>query len=199
MRSYAGNGAASLWCFRKATEQRLGEQVVKVSGLPLDQLTRLYGAEAAALVLHQGPAWRGDARPRARAGRTAAAGRGRRARRGGRGGRARRGGRTWKQLGRDLVAILGRPGGRPPQCRGMRRGPRRRRCDPRPHGSVAATPSRRTDSAPRSCCDLDRPRGQPPPRRRFAPRGSLCRCDPRPPRRLAATTVHAASHPSLST
>ncbi|WP_435811660.1 DUF3556 domain-containing protein [Streptomyces decoyicus] len=32
--------------------------MVKASGLPVDQLTRLYGAEAAELVLHQGLAWR---------------------------------------------------------------------------------------------------------------------------------------------
>ncbi|MFF9086126.1 DUF3556 domain-containing protein [Streptomyces sp. NPDC014991] len=58
MRYYAGNWATSLWCFRKGTEPRLGEHVVKASGLPVDQLTRLYGAEAAELVLHQGLAWR---------------------------------------------------------------------------------------------------------------------------------------------
>lgn len=58
MRYYAGNWATSLWCFRKGTEQRLGEHIVKASGLPVDQLTRLYGAEAAELVLHQGLAWR---------------------------------------------------------------------------------------------------------------------------------------------
>ncbi|MFI9803120.1 DUF3556 domain-containing protein [Streptomyces sp. NPDC052301] len=58
MRYYAGNWATSLWCFRKGTEHRLGEHVVKASGLPVEQLTRLYGAEAAELVLHQGLAWR---------------------------------------------------------------------------------------------------------------------------------------------
>ncbi|MFF9813086.1 DUF3556 domain-containing protein [Streptomyces sp. NPDC014006] len=58
MRYYAGNWATSLWCFRKGTEHRLGEHIVKASGLPVEQLTRLYGAEAAELVLHQGLAWR---------------------------------------------------------------------------------------------------------------------------------------------
>ncbi|MEU2927719.1 DUF3556 domain-containing protein [Streptomyces sp. NPDC007251] len=58
MRYYAGNWATSLWCFRKGTEHRLGEHVVKASGLPVDQLTRLYGADAAELVLTQGLAWR---------------------------------------------------------------------------------------------------------------------------------------------
>ncbi|MDC0771575.1 DUF3556 domain-containing protein [Streptomyces sp. HD] len=58
MRYYAGNWATSLWCFRKGTERRLGEHVVKASALPVDQLTRLYGADAAELVLHQGLAWR---------------------------------------------------------------------------------------------------------------------------------------------
>lgn len=58
MRYYAGNWATSLWCFRKGTEHRLNEHIVKASGLPVDQLTRLYGAEAAELVLHQGLAWR---------------------------------------------------------------------------------------------------------------------------------------------
>ncbi|MEU2713219.1 DUF3556 domain-containing protein [Streptomyces sp. NPDC007205] len=58
MRYYAGNWATSLWCFRRGTEQRLNEHIVKASGLPVDQLTRLYGAEAAELVLHQGLAWR---------------------------------------------------------------------------------------------------------------------------------------------
>ncbi|MET7802585.1 DUF3556 domain-containing protein [Streptomyces decoyicus] len=51
-------GATSLWCFRKGTEHRLNKHIVKASGLPVDQLTRLYGAEAAELVLHQGLAWR---------------------------------------------------------------------------------------------------------------------------------------------
>jgi hypothetical protein len=58
MRYYAGNWATSLWCFRKGTEHRLNEYIVKASGLPVDQLTRLYGAEAAELLLHQGLAWR---------------------------------------------------------------------------------------------------------------------------------------------
>ncbi|MFI5688734.1 DUF3556 domain-containing protein [Streptomyces sp. NPDC051636] len=58
MRYYAGNWPTSLWCFRKGTEQRLNEHIVKASGLPVDQLTRLYGADAAELVLHQGLAWR---------------------------------------------------------------------------------------------------------------------------------------------
>ncbi|MEW2155422.1 DUF3556 domain-containing protein [Streptomyces sp. NPDC007189] len=58
MRYYAGNWATSLWCFRKGTEHRLGEHVVKASGLPVDQLTCLYGADAAELVLTQGLAWR---------------------------------------------------------------------------------------------------------------------------------------------
>ncbi|MFE0251293.1 DUF3556 domain-containing protein [Streptomyces sp. NPDC059010] len=58
MRYYAGNWATSLWCFRKGTEHRLNEHIVKASALPVDQLTRLYGPEAAELVLHQGLAWR---------------------------------------------------------------------------------------------------------------------------------------------
>lgn len=58
MRYYAGNWATSLWCFRKGTEHRLNEHIVKASGMPVDQLTRLYGAEAAELVLHQGLAFR---------------------------------------------------------------------------------------------------------------------------------------------
>jgi hypothetical protein len=58
MRYYAGNWPTSLWCFRKGTEHRLNEYIVKASGLPVDQLTRLYGAETAELVLHQGLAWR---------------------------------------------------------------------------------------------------------------------------------------------
>ncbi len=58
MRYYAGNWATSLWCFRKGTEPRLNEHIVKASALPVDQLTRLYGTEAAELVLHQGLAWR---------------------------------------------------------------------------------------------------------------------------------------------
>ncbi|MEU2584118.1 DUF3556 domain-containing protein [Streptomyces avermitilis] len=58
MRYYAGNWATGLWCFRKGTEHRLNEHIVKASGLPVDQLTRLYGADTAELVLHQGLAWR---------------------------------------------------------------------------------------------------------------------------------------------
>ncbi|MGW7385574.1 DUF3556 domain-containing protein [Streptomyces sp. NPDC054794] len=58
MRYYAGNWATSLWCFREGTEQRLNEHIVKASGLPFGQLTRLYGAETAEVVLDQGLAWR---------------------------------------------------------------------------------------------------------------------------------------------
>ncbi|MFJ4526360.1 DUF3556 domain-containing protein [Streptomyces sp. NPDC088810] len=42
----------------QGTEHRLNERIVTASGPPVDQLTRLYGAEAAELVLHQGLAWR---------------------------------------------------------------------------------------------------------------------------------------------
>jgi Transmembrane protein of unknown function (DUF3556) len=58
MRYYAGNWPTTLWCFRKGTEHRLNEHIVKASGLPVDQLTRLYGADAAELVSHQALAWR---------------------------------------------------------------------------------------------------------------------------------------------
>jgi hypothetical protein len=58
MRYYAGNWATSTWCFRKGTEGRLNEHIVKPSGLPMDQFTKLYGPDLADLMLHSGMAWR---------------------------------------------------------------------------------------------------------------------------------------------
>ncbi len=66
---------------------------------------------------------------------------------------------------RDRVAILGRPGGRPPAAVGSGPGPQSTCCDPRP--------PRRTTARLRS------PMGDAPERR----------CDPRPPRRTTARWV----------
>jgi hypothetical protein len=58
MRYYAGNWATSLWCFRPAAEAALDVGIRKASPLPVNQLSKLYGAEVADLLLYKGLAWR---------------------------------------------------------------------------------------------------------------------------------------------
>lgn len=58
MRYYAGNWATSMWCLKPSAIAKIDAYVVKSSQLPLDQLTRLYGAEMAWVMLHKGYAFR---------------------------------------------------------------------------------------------------------------------------------------------
>ncbi|MBS1837610.1 MAG: DUF3556 domain-containing protein [Actinobacteria bacterium] len=60
MRYYAGNWAATFWCFRGDALDRLDAGVVKATALPHQQLARIYGSEQEALVpLHMGYVFRG--------------------------------------------------------------------------------------------------------------------------------------------
>lgn len=60
MRYYAGNWAASFWCFRGDALDRFDRGVKKASMLPHLQLEKVYGsAEEAAVPLHMGYAFRG--------------------------------------------------------------------------------------------------------------------------------------------
>lgn len=60
MRYYAGNWAATCWCFKGDALDRLDAGVVKASMLPHQQLEKVYGnAEEAQVPLHMGYAFRG--------------------------------------------------------------------------------------------------------------------------------------------
>lgn len=60
MRYYAGNWAATFWCFRGDALERLDANVEKVSMLPHQQLEKVYGsAQAASVPLFMGYAFRG--------------------------------------------------------------------------------------------------------------------------------------------
>ncbi|PQP21941.1 DUF3556 domain-containing protein [Rhodococcus opacus] len=58
MRYYAGNWATSAWCFRPGAEGKLEQQVKKVAALPINQLTKLYGAATAETMLAMALGWR---------------------------------------------------------------------------------------------------------------------------------------------
>ncbi|HEX6684506.1 MAG TPA: DUF3556 domain-containing protein [Candidatus Limnocylindrales bacterium] len=58
MRYYAGNWATSLWCFREGAEDVLDRSIRKAGTRPVTQLSKLYGAEVANLLLYKGLAWR---------------------------------------------------------------------------------------------------------------------------------------------
>jgi hypothetical protein len=60
MRYYAGNWAASVWCFRGDALARFDEHVVKASLMPHQQLEKVYGSLKEAMVpMHLGYAFRG--------------------------------------------------------------------------------------------------------------------------------------------
>jgi hypothetical protein len=59
MRYYAGNWATSAWCFRDGGDARLVENIATAALPPRTQLSKLYGAEVADLLLHKVLAWRG--------------------------------------------------------------------------------------------------------------------------------------------
>ena len=58
MRYYAGNWATSLWCLKPSAIPKLEAGVVAFPGLPITQLTKLYGEETADLLTHKGYAFR---------------------------------------------------------------------------------------------------------------------------------------------
>ncbi|ETW23183.1 DUF3556 domain-containing protein [Mycobacterium gastri] len=58
MRYYAGNWATSVWCFRPGVEDKLEANVVKSSALVVNQLTRLYGADRAEIMMDKTAAFR---------------------------------------------------------------------------------------------------------------------------------------------
>jgi hypothetical protein len=58
MRYYAGNWATSLWCIKPSAIAKLESGVVAFPGLPIAQLTKLYGEETADLLTHKGYAFR---------------------------------------------------------------------------------------------------------------------------------------------
>jgi hypothetical protein len=58
MRYYAGNWATSLWSFRKGSEQKIDECIVKATSTTKNQLAKLYGADVAELMLEKGLAFR---------------------------------------------------------------------------------------------------------------------------------------------
>ncbi len=58
MRYYAGNWATSIWAITPSAEAKLDAQVPAWPGLPTRQLERLYGSDAAEILLHKGYAFR---------------------------------------------------------------------------------------------------------------------------------------------
>ncbi|MPY82992.1 MAG: DUF3556 domain-containing protein [Actinophytocola sp.] len=58
MRYYAGNWATSMWAFRKGSEAKIDEHVVKSSRLQKTQLTTLYGEEMAELLMQKAVVFR---------------------------------------------------------------------------------------------------------------------------------------------
>jgi len=58
MRQYAGNWASAMWAFAPGAEARLDEHLVKGAPMQKQQLTDIYGAEVAEVVLQQPLGWR---------------------------------------------------------------------------------------------------------------------------------------------
>jgi Transmembrane protein of unknown function (DUF3556) len=58
MRQYAGNWASAMWAFAPGAEAKLDERLVKGAPMQTQQLTDIYGAEVAEVVLAQTLAWR---------------------------------------------------------------------------------------------------------------------------------------------
>lgn len=58
MRQYAGNWASAMWMFAPGAEAKLNHGIVKPSTMQKDQLTDIYGEEAAEVVLQQLVGWR---------------------------------------------------------------------------------------------------------------------------------------------
>lgn len=58
MRYYAGNWATSVWCFRPGAEDKIEANVVKSSALVVHQLTKLYDAGSAEIMMDKTAAFR---------------------------------------------------------------------------------------------------------------------------------------------
>jgi len=58
MRYYAGNWATSQWLFRKGSEAKLDEHVVKPAAIVTEQLAKTYDAEMIDVLVHKGLAFR---------------------------------------------------------------------------------------------------------------------------------------------
>jgi hypothetical protein len=58
MRQYAGNWASAMWAFAPGAEAKLDKSVVKGAAMQKQQLTDIYGAEVAEVVLAQTLGWR---------------------------------------------------------------------------------------------------------------------------------------------
>jgi hypothetical protein len=58
MRQYAGNWASAMWAFAPGAEAKLDERLVKGAPMQKQQLTDIYGAEAAEIILQQPLGWR---------------------------------------------------------------------------------------------------------------------------------------------
>jgi hypothetical protein len=58
MRQYAGNWASGMWAFAPGAEAKLNERIVKPALMQKDQLTAIYGEEAAEVVMQQLLGWR---------------------------------------------------------------------------------------------------------------------------------------------
>ena len=58
MRYYAGNWATSLWCFRAGAEDKIEAHIVKSSALVINQLTKLYDAKTAEVMVDKVAAFR---------------------------------------------------------------------------------------------------------------------------------------------
>lgn len=58
MRYYAGNWATSMWVLKPSAFDKIRAEVVGWTGTPEEQLTRIYGAETAAILAHKGYVFR---------------------------------------------------------------------------------------------------------------------------------------------
>lgn len=58
MRQYAGNWASAMWAFSPGAEAVLDQRLVKPSAMTVSQLSDVYGADAAEVVMHQLLGWR---------------------------------------------------------------------------------------------------------------------------------------------
>ena len=58
MRQYAGNWASALWAFAPGAERKLDEHLVKPANTQKQQLTDMFGEDAAELILQHGVSWR---------------------------------------------------------------------------------------------------------------------------------------------
>src|SRR5206468_1324834 len=58
LRQYAGNWASAMWMFAPGAEAKLNEHIIKPALMQKDQLSAIYGEEAAEVVMQQLLGWR---------------------------------------------------------------------------------------------------------------------------------------------